>query len=123
MAMVFENDGTAAAEDSVGRGVKVFIVLLALLQGGLLYLARMGGAYGWSLFAEIGGRVGWYTAVLALPAVMMLTITRLDDRRFWQHAGMAAVFCALMAGWAIWSVSGAPGIKDQAGLWAFGMAE
>jgi len=120
--MVFENDGAAAAEDSVSRGVKVFIVLLALLQGGLLYLARAGGAYGWSLFAEIGGRVGWYTAVLALPAVMMLTVTRLDDGRFWQHVGMAAVFCALVAGWAIWSVTGAPGITEQAVLWPFGMA-
>lgn len=95
-----------------------FIVLVALLQGLALYLVDYGQRHTWWL-SEPGPQVYWYTLVLAVPTLMTLSVQRLDDRRFWQHAaGVAAVY-ALLAAWAAWSVTGAPGINPRPVLLPF----
>ncbi|MGO4776323.1 DUF4153 domain-containing protein, partial [Lysobacter sp. 2RAB21] len=51
---------------------------------------------------------------------MLLSVQRLDDRRFWTNAlGVAAIYL-LLALWAGWSATGAPDIKAAAVLWPFG---
>lgn len=104
----------------IDRRVGGFIVLLALLQGLLLYLAETGLEHGWWPFSELGGRISWYTLVLAVPSAMTLSVSRLDDRRFWQQAlGIVAVYASLAA-WAAWSATGAPGLESAAVLMPFG---
>lgn len=97
-----------------------FIVLLALLQGLLLYIASYGHEAGWWPFSLLGGRVYWYTLVLTVPTVMLLSVVRLSDARFWQHAaGLFAVFTVLAA-WAAWTASGTPPVESSTVLLPFG---
>src|SRR5690606_33220909 len=104
------------------RNERAMIVLLAVLQGGLLYLAERGHEAGWWIFSELSGRVCWYTLVLAVPTLMALSLVRLRDARFWQHAaGAAAVFAGIGA-WAAWSATGGPGIQSNAVLWPFSVS-
>ena len=102
------------------RNERAFIVLLAVLQGGLMYLAQKGHEAGWWPFAELAGRICWYTLVLTVPTMMALSLVRLRDARFWQHAaGAAAVFGGLAA-WAAWNATGGPGIRAGQVLGPFG---
>ena len=123
VAVLPQAPGAATADAQSGapaREVRSFIVLLALLQGGLLYLAELGIEHGWWPFSLLGGRVCWYSLVLSVPTVMALSVLRLDDRRFWlQAAGVAVVFLALAA-WASWRATGAPGLSAAAVLGPFG---
>lgn len=97
-----------------------FIVLLALLQGLLLYIASYGHEEGWWPFSLLGGRVYWYTLVLTVPTVMLLSVVRLADARFWQQAvGLFVVFCALAA-WAAWTATGNPPVESGTVLVPFG---
>lgn len=98
-----------------------FVVLVALLQGLLLYLAETGREHGWWPFDGLGGLVCWYTLVLSVPTLMTLSVQELRDRLFWQHAlGATAVFGALAA-WAGWSATGAPGLASGRVLAPFGL--
>ncbi|HEY4531277.1 MAG TPA: DUF4153 domain-containing protein [Luteimonas sp.] len=102
------------------RNERAFIVLLAVLQGGLMYLAEEGRTAGFRPFADLGGRVCWYTLVLSVPTAMTLSVVRLRDARFWQHAvGMVLVVAALAA-WASWSATGGPGVRADSVLAPFG---
>lgn len=109
-----------AVSETLSRPLRGFIVLVALLQGLLMYLAETGQQHGWWPFATLGGRVCWYTLVLAVPTAMLLSVQRLDDRRFWQHAAGIAAIYALLAWWASWSATGAPGITSSSVLTPFG---
>lgn len=108
------------ADPALSRQTRSFIVLVALLQGGLLYLAQKGIEHGWWPFDALGGRICWYTLVLSVPSLMTLSVVQLRDPRFWQHAGLvAAVFLAL-AGWATRNATGAPGLRSDEVLGPFG---
>lgn len=100
---------------------RMFIVLVAVLQGGLMYLAQKGHALGWWPFAVLGGRVCWYTLVLTVPTMMALSVVCLRDVRFWQHAGVLAALFLALAAWAGWNASGAPGLHAAAVLAPFGV--
>ncbi|WP_221441769.1 DUF4153 domain-containing protein [Luteimonas sp. MC1825] len=104
------------------RNERAFIVLLAVLQGGLMYLAQKGDAAGWWPFNALGGRVCWYTLVLAVPTVMALSVRRLRDARFWQHAVATLLVVAALATWAAWNATGGPGIRASEVLGPFGVS-
>lgn len=91
-----------------------FIVLVALLQGLLLYLLRIVPLDGGLM--EISG----YVIALSVPTAMILSVQRLDDARFWQHVAGIGLVYLLLALWAGWSATGAPHIKAAAVLWPFG---
>lgn len=104
------------------RNERAFIVLLAVLQGGLMYLAQKGRAAGWWPFTTLSGRVCWYTLVLTVPTMMALSVVRLGDARYWQHvAGTFLVFGGLAA-WAAWNATGDQGIRASEVLVPFGMS-
>lgn len=116
------SEPAADAAAPLTRPGRQFIVLLAMLQGLLLYVAEYGQDAGWWPFSSLSGCVYWYTLVLAVPTVMMLSVRQLGERRFWwQSAGVGVVF-ALLAAWAGWSASGAEGIRAASVLTPFGMA-
>jgi len=93
------------------RQTRAFIVLVSLLQALLLYLAWIGQQRLWWWLSPYASQVYWYTLILAVPTTMTLSVRRVDDRRFWQNALGVAVVYALLASWAAWSVTGAPGIN------------
>lgn len=104
------------------RQTRAFIVLVALLQGGLLYLAEWGADHGVAPFAALGGRVCWYTLVLTVPSMLLLSVQTLHDRRLWQQLAVVAAVFAALAGWAAWSATGAPGLESNKVLTPFGLS-
>lgn len=106
----------------LGRAERRFIVLVSLLQGCALHLARIAEDAGWWPFSLTGGRVYGYTLVLAVPAAMTLTVLQLGDRRFWQHAAGLALLLMLPASWAAWSATGAPGLDTGEVLGPYGLS-
>lgn len=102
------------------RDERAFIVLLAVLQGGLMYLAQKGHAGGWWPFAALSGRVCWYTLVLAVPTMMALSVVRLRDARFWQQAAGATLVVGALAAWAARQATGGPGVEADSVLAPFG---
>ncbi|MCE7032234.1 DUF4153 domain-containing protein [Lysobacter sp. GX 14042] len=116
-----------AADDAALRlepQVRAFIVLLALLQGLALWLVHLGGEQGWPLLDTLGPRVCWYTLVLSVPTAMALSVRRLDEARFWQHAALIAVVYLALSAWAAHAATGAPGLEPNRILTPFaaGMA-
>jgi hypothetical protein len=107
-------------QDSLSRETRTFIVLVALLQGLLLWFAKTGQEHQWWPLSELGGRICWYTLVLGVPSAMTLTVIRLGDRRFWQHALLVFGVLALLATWAVWSATGAPGLQSSSVLSPYG---
>ena len=102
------------------RRERTLIVLLALSQGLLLYLAEQGQTHGVWPLAELHGRVCWYSLVLVVPTMMMLSLHRIADRRFvLQSLGSAAVVLVLSL-WAGWNATGAPGLAANEVLAPFG---
>ncbi|WP_029218824.1 hypothetical protein [Xanthomonas cassavae] len=67
------------------RQTRAFIVLVALLQGGLLYLAALGAQHDVRPFTELGVRICWYTLVMTAPSMLLLSLQQLRDRCLWQH--------------------------------------
>lgn len=108
--------------DLEGRGAAVFVALLGLLAGGIIYLAITGHDRGWPTFDSAAGLVYWITFALALPPALALMVRSLRDPMFWQHAALLVVALALVASWAAWSVSGAPDLVRGAVLGPFGVA-
>lgn len=84
------------------------IVLIALLQGLLLYTAQE-LAEAWP-FRDIGWRYSWYAWVLTVPSAVALTVVDLRDRRLWLHAALASLPVLALAGWTAWNLSGATGL-------------
>lgn len=109
-----------SADILLPRRERAFIVLLAVLQGGLMYLAQKGQEAGWWPFTELAGRVCWYTLVLTIPAMMALSVVRLRDARFWQHTAGALLVFGVLAAWAAWNATGDPGITANAVIGPFG---
>ncbi|MDO5610358.1 MAG: DUF4153 domain-containing protein [Pseudomonadota bacterium] len=108
--------------DSLPSPVKHFIVFMAMLQGLLLYLAKTGQEQQWWPFNELHGCVYWYTLVLSVPSVLMLSVRDLAERRFWlQGVGVTLVFIAVSL-WAAWSATGGLGIEAGKVLWPFGLS-
>jgi len=102
---------TDQASATLSRDARAFVVLVSLVQALLLYLARIGHEHLWWWLSPYAPQVYWYTLILAVPTTMTLSVHRLDDRRFWQSALGVAIVYALLASWAAWSVTGAPGIN------------
>ncbi|HET7611112.1 MAG TPA: DUF4153 domain-containing protein [Rhodanobacteraceae bacterium] len=103
------------------RQTRAFIVLVAMVQALLLYAAWTAQEHLWGWLSSRGTQVYWYTLILAVPTMMTLSVRRLDSRRFWQQAAAVAVIYALLASWAAWSVTGAPGIDAASVLLPFGI--
>ncbi len=97
-----------------------FIVLVALLQGLLLYIAQYGHEHDWWPLNQLGGRICWYTLVLTVPTLSLLSLRRLGDPRFWQHALGALVLYTALAAWATWSATGPGAIVAAPVLMPFG---
>jgi hypothetical protein len=102
------------------RESRLFIVLTALLQGLLLWLAETGREHGWWPFSALSGTICWYTLVLGVPGIMTMSVLQLGDRRFWQQAALVAASLVLPMTWAAWSASGAPGLQSDAVLGPYG---
>lgn len=105
-----------------GFGERLLIIFIALLQSLLLYAAWRGAQEGWWPFTTVEGPVYWYTLVLSLPLVMMLSLVRLDDARFWQHVGGLLLVLTGLAGWAAWHVSAEPAAPGQPVLLPFAVS-
>lgn len=97
------------------------IVLIALLQGLMLYAADT--ATGSWPFDDIGNRVRWYSWVLTVPTAIALTLVELRDRRLWLHAALASVLVLGLASWIGWNVGGdAPGLDHDRLLMPFSIS-
>lgn len=80
------------------------IVLIALLQGLMLYLAQE-LADQWP-FRDIGWRYCWYAWVLTVPSAVALTLVDLRDHRLWLQAALASALVLALAAWIGWNLSG-----------------
>jgi len=110
----------AQSSESLPRETRSFIVLVALSQGLLLWLAQTGQAHRIWPFSELGGCICWYTLVLGVPSAMTLTVVRLRDLRYWQNIAIVGVALTLLAAWAMWSATGAPGLRSGEVLGPYG---
>lgn len=104
------------------RRAKQMVVLVALLQGLLLYLADIGYDNGCWPFSALFGRICWYSLVLAVPSVLLLSIRRLDDRRFWQHMIGVLVVVSLLSWWTAYNAGGGPDLNSASVLIPFGIS-
>jgi len=95
------------------RNTRIFIVATALVQGGLLYLARYAQLQEWWLASLPGWSIFNYTLILAVPGMMALSVVQLRDARFWQHVIALALILAGLAAWATWNTSGTPGLRHE----------
>lgn len=109
-------DSTASAPAELSRRSRGFIVLVALIQGLLLYLARRGTGFGFEL------EVAWYTMVLSVPTAMLLSVQRLDDARYWSNIALLAAVCLPLSLWAGWSATGAAQLQPGPVLGPFGVS-
>jgi len=107
------------------RPIRLFIVLIALAQGAALYLLDYGQQHGWPLLSSWNGRIFGYILLLAVPSVLMLSVTRLCDARLWQHIGALTVILSAMTAWITWNLTGAPSLNTNGALfriaWSIGL--
>jgi len=97
------------------------IVLIALLQGLMLYAAQE-TADSWP-FHALGNRVCWYAWVLSVPTAVALTLVQLRDRRLWLHAGLASLLVLALASGIGWTLGGgATGLEQSGVLWPFSIS-
>jgi len=104
------------------RQTRIFIVITALVQGGLLYLARYAQLNDWWLASLPGWSIFNFTLILAVPAAMTLSVVQLRDGRFWQHVVALTMILAGLASWATWNASGVPGLRHHAILTPFSVS-
>ena len=90
------------------------IVLIALLQGLMLYAVQEAADHG--PFQAFATRLCWYTWVLSVPTAVALTLVDLRDRRLLLHAALASALVLAMAGWIGWNLGGTPDDLRQAPL-------
>lgn len=107
---------SAAASAELSPRTRGFIVLVALLQGLLLYLAGLDAGDNFEL------KVPWYALALSLPTAMLLTVQRLDDARYWTNLALLAAIYLSLSLWAGWSASGAPHLNSAAVLAPFAIS-
>ncbi|MBB4132530.1 DUF4153 domain-containing protein [Xanthomonas sp. 3075] len=114
--------GTAPAlpDTPLSRQTRAFIVLVALLQGGLLYLAAVGEQHGMWPFTGLGVRICWYAVVLTVPSLVLLSVQDIGEWRLWQHVAASTLVFAALGSWAAWSATGAPALQIAPVLWSFG---
>lgn len=105
------------------RAGKIFIVVIAVIQALLLYLAQTGKEQQWGFFAELHGMVYWYSLVLAVPTVMLLSVQGWRQWRFWLNTVLVALLFTHTASWALYNATGAPGIEASAVLLPFGITQ
>lgn len=96
------------------------IVLIALLQGLMLYVAQQ-LADSWPL-QDIGWRYRWYAWVLTVPTAVALTVVDLRDRRLWLHALAASLVVIALASWIGWNLQGATGLRSESLRLPFSLA-
>lgn len=99
------------------------IVLIALLQGLMLYAVQEASAH-WP-FNDFGNRLCWYSWVLTVPTAVALTLVELRDRRLWLHAVLASLVVLGLARWIGWNLGGEAANLQQAPLlmpFSLGMA-
>lgn len=101
-------DAPSATPAPLDRGARHLVVLSALVSSLLLWIAAEGQRSGWPPFHLLGGRVAWYTLVVALPTTLALSVRRLDDARFWRQSLGIGLAWLLAAGWAAWQATGEP---------------
>lgn len=93
---------------TLNRPARSAIVLIALLQGLMLYAAQV-----WAdsaLFDDPRWCYGWYAWVLTVPSAVALSLTDLRQRRLWLDAGLASLLVLAMAGWIGWNLTGETGL-------------
>lgn len=96
------------------------IVLIAVLQGLLLYVAQqLDGS--WPL-QDVGSRYRWYAWVLTVPSAIALTVVDLRDRRLWLHAALASVIVLGLASWIGWNLEGETGLRSEPVRMPFSLA-
>lgn len=105
------------------KSSKIFIVIVALIQALLLYLAQTGKEQQWGLFAQLHGVVYWYSIVLAVPTVMLLSVQQWRHWRFWLNTVLVSLLFAHTASWALYNATGAPGIEARAIFVPFGITQ
>lgn len=105
------------------RASQIFIVVLAVIQASLLYLVQTGQEQQWAIFTKLHGVVYWYSLVLAVPTVMLLSVQHWLQRAFWFNIGLVTLLYAGMATWAIYNATGAPGIEASAVLTPYGTTQ
>lgn len=112
-------DAPSATPAPLDRGARHLVVLSALVSSLLLWIAAEGQRSGWPPFHLLGGRVAWYTLVVALPVTLALSVRRLDDARFWRQSLGIGLAWLLAAGWAAWQATGEPPPSSDAVLAPF----
>lgn len=105
------------------KGSQLFIIIIALVQALLLYVAQVGTEQKWGWFGHLHGMVYWYTLVLVVPTSMLLSVQHWRQRRFWLNTLLVSVLFAHMASWALYNATGAPGIEANAILGPFGFSQ
>ncbi len=88
------------------------IVLLALLQGLMLYAAQeLSDAWP---FRDIGWRYCWYAWVLAIPSAVALSLVELGQRRLWLQAVLGSTVVLALAAWIGWNLNGETALESGA---------
>lgn len=88
------------------------IVLLALLQGLMLYAAQeLSDAWP---FRDIGWRYCWYAWVLAIPSAVALSLVELGQRRLWLQAVLGSAVVLALAAWIGWNLTGETALESSA---------
>lgn len=105
------------------KASKVFIVVIALLQALLLYLAQTGKEQQWGWFANLHGQVYWYVLVLAVPTVMLLSVQSWLAWRFWLNTALVFLLFTHTASWALYTATGMPGLEANAVLIPFAITQ
>lgn len=88
------------------------IVLIALLQGLMLYAAQeLSDAWP---FRDIGWRYCWYAWVLAIPSAVALSLVELGQRRLWLQAVLGSAVVLALAAWIGWNLTGETALESSA---------
>lgn len=96
----------------LGLPARSAIVLIALLQGLMLYAAQeLSDAWP---FRDIGWRYCWYAWVLAIPSAVALSLVELRQRRLWLQAALGSAVVLLLAAWIGWNLEGETALASGA---------
>lgn len=101
---------------------RLLIIFMAMLQSLLLYAGWQGLREPFWPFTTPGAAVYWFTLSTSLPLVMMLSLTRLDDARFWQHVGGLLLTLTGLSAWAAWHVASDPPVRSLPVLLPFALS-
>lgn len=102
------------------RGTRGAIVLIALLQGLLLYAAQQLDGV-WPV-QDVASRYRWFAWTLTVPTAVALTVVDLRDRRLWLHALLGSAVVLALASWIGWNLQGPGGLRSEPLRLPFSMA-